>query len=297
MPFKLPEDGRTYTEHIITRSKDLITHNIWQGLEEIRLSKWLNNFRTEEHRYFAARVLDTLIYRSDAQTKSMLTHLFQRTLPDMARQHGLPPELYSALDRLRATSEPNIRLVPVIPSTRSTMASGQLVTRIICKHLQFRKQWIISDDQIRTTTPFVVLIDDFIGTGDQFTKFLDRQSLGHLVRDRRCCYVAIVGHSTGIDNLRTEFPELPVSAVDLLDHRNSLFHEQSLAFPDGTNSIDDAKTFYYKMLSDFRIGDPRYRDGYGNLALAYAFAHAVPNNCTPLLWWHRRENWTPLFDR
>ena len=297
MSFELPEDGRTYTEHIIARSKDLIAYNIWEGIEEIRLSKWLNNFRTDEHRYFAARVLDTLIYRSDAQTKSMLTHLVQRTIPDIARHYDLRSELYSAADRLQAKSEPNIRLVPVVPATQPPNPSGPLVTRRISQHLHFQKKWTIKVNQIRSTTPFVVFIDDFIGTGKQFPKFFVQHSLYHLAEQRRCCYVAIAGHSTGIDHLRDKFPKLPVSAVDLLEPRNSLFHEQSLAFPDGTNSIDDAKAFYYEMLSEFHIGHSRFRGGYGDLALAYAFSHAVPNNCTPLLWWPQTANWTPLFDR
>jgi len=297
MSFELPEDGRTYTEYIVARSKDLIAYNIWEGLQEIRLSKWLNNFRTDERRYFAARVLDTLIYRSDAQTKAMLTHLFQRTIPDIARHYSLPSELYSAVDRLQAASDPNIRLVPVVPATRPPNPSGPLITRRISQHLHFRRKWTIRADQIRATTPFVVFIDDFIGTGMQFSTFLDKQKLGHLVEKRRCCYVAVAGHSRGIGHLREKFPELPVSAVDLLEPSNSLFHEQSLAFPDGTNSIDDAKAFYYEMLKEFRIHPSRFREGYGDLALAYAFSHAVPNNCTPLLWWPHNANWTPLFDR
>ena len=297
MQFKLPEDGPIYTEHIISRSRDLITHNIWQGIDEIRLSRWLKNFRTEKQRYFAARVLDSLIYRSDAQTKSMLTHLFQRTIPDIARQHGLPPELYTALDRLQSKTEPNFSLVPVVPSTGSTMASGSLIARIISRHLRIQRKRILGAHEIRRTTPFVVFIDDFVGTGNQFTRFIHQQNLDRLVRNKLCCYVAIAGHSVGIGNLKKKFPKLPISAVDLLGPRNSLFDRHSLAFPDGTNSIADAKSFCHDMLDEFGIGSRKYRDGYGGLALAYAFDHAIPNNCTPLLWWPPRGNWTPLFDR
>ena len=297
MPFKLPTDGPTYTDHIITRSKDLIAHNIWQGLEEVRLSKWLNNFTSAEHRYFAARVLDTLMYRSDSQTKSMLIHLFHRTIPDVARHYSLASELYSAYDRLQTETEPNIRLVPVAPSQQATMASGPFIARLIRKHLDFRKQWISRHDQVGSTTSSVVFIDDFIGTGTQFSKFLKRHNLTHLIDERRCCYIAVAAHSAGIQHLRSTFPDLPVAAVDLLEPRNSLFHQQSLAFPDGTNTIDDAKAFYHKMIDAFHINDPRFREGYGSLNLTYAFAHAVPNNSTPLLWWPRQANWTPLFNR
>ena len=297
MPFKLPEDGPIYTEHIFARTKDLITHNVWQGLEEIQLSRWLNNFLTPERRYFAARVLDSLMFRSEPQTKSMVTHLFHRTIPDLARHHGLPSELYSAYDRLRARTEPNIRLVPIVPAQNPIMPSGPLIARLTRIHLDLRKEWIIRHEEIQPTTPFVVFIDDFIGTGTQFSTFLRGASLEHLVSERRCCFVTLAAHSVGIEDLMSNFPNLPVSAVDLLEPRNGLFHQQSLAFPDGTNSIDDAKALYGEMLDEIHVTSTRFRDGYGQLHLAYAFAHTVPNNSTPLLWWPRCANWTPLFNR
>lgn len=297
MAFKLPEDGPIYTDHIVARARDLIAHNIWQGLAEIQLSRWLNNFHTAERRYFAARVLDTLMFRSDPQTKSMVTHLFHRTLPDLARLHGLPSELYSAFDRLRTGTEPNIRLVPVVPSKNPIMPSGPLIVRLARNHLDIRKQWIIGHEEIQSSTPFVVFIDDFIGTGTQFSSFLQQAKLEHLVSERRCCFVTLAGHSFGIGELMSTFPNLPVSAVDLLEPRNGLFHKQSLAFPDGTNSISEAKTFYNEMLADIHVTSARFREGFGQLNLAYAFAHTVPNNSTPLLWWPGNANWTPLFNR
>ena len=296
MPFVLPPHGAAYTDHIIARCRDLITHNIWQGIDDLQLNLWLNNFPNAEQRYFAARVLDILMYRSDPQTKSMLTHLFHRTIPDLARSHNFATDLHSICDRLQSNYDPEVRLVPVMPARQATMASGPLITRLAQKHLNFRKKWIIPHRKIRSTTPFVVFLDDFIGTGNQFSRFLKQERLTHLVTERRCCYVAVAAHSTGIDSLRDEFPDLAVSAVDSLSPQNSLFHHQSLAFPDGTNTIADARAFYRQMLNTFRIR-LHYQGGYGGLDLAYAFAHAVPNNCTPLLWWPQNRHWIPLFRR
>ena len=296
MAFTLPPDGPTYTDHIIARCKDLIAHNIWQGMDDLQLNRWLNNFPSAEQRYFAARVLDILMYRSEPQTKSMLTHLFQRTIPDVARHHSFGSHLYSVCDRLQTDHEPDLRLVPVSPGGHATMSSGPLITRLAQKHLNFRKRWIIPHRKIHSTTPFVVFLDDFIGTGNQFHGFIRQANLTRLVTERRCCYVALAAHTTGIEYLRCKFPDLAVSAVDLLSARNSLFHRHSLAFPDGTNSITDARAFYRQVLASFGIRQ-RYQGGYGGLDLAYAFAHAAPNNSTPLLWWPPNGQWTPLFRR
>jgi hypothetical protein len=45
----------------------------------------LTNFQTNEERYFAACVLDALIFRSEQQTISLFRHLFLPVIPDLAR--------------------------------------------------------------------------------------------------------------------------------------------------------------------------------------------------------------------
>lgn len=299
MNFVVPEDGLTYTNNTLLRCKSLIAHNIWEGIDETRLLRWMNNFKTAEHRYFATRILDTLMYRSDTQTKSMLKHLFQRTLPDISRHHNLPNELTTALNLLRMSREPNVRVVPVVPSRQQNqiMSSGPLIARIIHKHLRIQKQWILDPGSINDNTPFVIFVDDFIGTGTQFSQFMHRAKLVHLIDNRRCCFVALAGHQIGIKHLRTKFASLPVSAVDLLNTNNSLFDTESSSFLDGTNTIEAAYNCYDQVLSALDMGTSRFRTGFGNLNLAYAFAHGVPNNCTPLLWWSESDNWFPLFDR
>lgn len=69
------------------------------------------------------------------------------------------------------------------------------------------------------------------------------------------------------------------------------------AFPDGTNTLEDAQAFYDDMLDTFQINNPKFRNGYGNLNLSYAFQYSVPNNSTPLLWWPANKTWQPLFRR
>ena len=80
------------------------------------------------------------MYRSDPQTKSMLTHLFHRTIPDVARHHNLSTDLHSICDRLQWKHEPDIRLVPVAPARQATMASGPLITRLCPKAPQLPQE-------------------------------------------------------------------------------------------------------------------------------------------------------------
>ena len=98
--FRVPKDGPVFFDAIIERCHKLIQHGIWGGLHISTLRSWLANFQTDEERYFASCVLDSLIYRSDDQTVALTSQLFQRILPDLVRLD--PPPVHSAsLDRLR----------------------------------------------------------------------------------------------------------------------------------------------------------------------------------------------------
>ena len=297
MSFQLPTNGEQYTNYIIDRAKALIKCNVWEGINELDLNQWLNNFQSPTNRYFAARILDTLLYRSQPQTISMLKHMFQRTIPNIARQHELPSQLCSAYEHLQRLEEPHIRLVPVIPRPQYTSSSGPLVTRLIDQHLRFNSNWIITLDKIKSTTPFIVFIDDFIGTGDQLSSYLRKHNLEYLVTEQRCCFVALAAHNDGIDRLGSEFKNIRISAVELLDPSVGLFHEQSPAFKDGTNTFTTAREWYNEMLEEFQIKGHRIAEGYGSQCLTYVFSHAVPNNCTPLLWWSKSSKLFPLFHR
>src|SRR5438874_796228 len=92
--FQLPKDGAIYTDSIFGRCHDLIAYGVWSGIEEHRLDTWIANFTTDEERYFAARVLDNLVYRSDKQTIALMKQMFQRVIPDLARSRGLDAALH-----------------------------------------------------------------------------------------------------------------------------------------------------------------------------------------------------------
>ncbi len=55
----------------------MIYTKIWDGLDPTRLRSWLTNFESTEEKYFAAKLLDTLIYRSANQTRAIMYYLFE----------------------------------------------------------------------------------------------------------------------------------------------------------------------------------------------------------------------------
>src|SRR6266702_3216991 len=113
--FRLPQNGEVFMSGIFQRCEGLIEVGIWGGIQKTRFLQWLTNFHDEIERYFAACILDALIYRSEVQTLALIEHLFQRVLPDLAYTRGWSHLIRKDWLALLAnpTIDPGIRLVAV----------------------------------------------------------------------------------------------------------------------------------------------------------------------------------------
>lgn len=306
-PFSLPKDGDVYIAQILERCEDLIYAGIWEGIGTIRLYTWMNNFKTPTERYFAACVLDALIYRSRAQTVAMMKQLLQRSLPDILRTEPLKvnteTDWYQQLQLPMHIKDSHIRIVPVIKSTDPPSKSGPLICRIYRRELMLNQDLMIWPWQIESAKSVGVnaflFVDDFLGTGEQFSEFMRHFAISNKLIDTDAIYAPLVAHEDGVSTLHKSYPTLKICAVEMLNERYNLFATNSLWFrdQDNTNKPSAAYAFYDNLVKDRKLPLPaKYQTGYGNFALAYGFEHATPDNCLPIFW-IRTANWEPLLER
>jgi hypothetical protein len=263
----------------------------------------MKNFTTDEERYFAACVLDSLIYRSKNQTLALINQLFQRSLPDLTRRTPTPlghlQDWQARLQVHPSKGDPQIRLVAAVTASHPPTKSAYVIARYMMQDLSIPAQWIIKPWEMKSCISqgvnIFVLVDDFLGTGDQLDGTIVIEQIAPFFSSSFVVYAPLTAHTEGIKHLRSKFKDLYISPVELLDETYDLFHPDSNAFRDQLNTPDLAKTFYYELLRDKGIDLSRpERKGYGALGLAYAFEHATPDNSLPILWW-REEPWQPLF--
>jgi hypothetical protein len=291
-----------FCSDIMTRSQSLIDRGIWGGMKLERLRRWYKNFTADEERYFAACVIDSLIYRSDDQTDALLIHLFQRPLVDLTRRHPTHIGLINNwIDRLRSNSR-DIRLIAAISQNDRPHKSAHLISRLMKRQLGINEQLIAKPWELNKGNVFanqvIVFIDDFLGTGEQFETLIKKESLQWIFSTAYVVYAPFVAHTVGITHLESKFPGLKIVASEILESQHSLFSSESRAFADNTNSPECAKRFYMDLLRRKGFSfSPTDQFGFGGLGLTYAFEHAVPDNNLPLLWWPENSAWTPLFDR
>ncbi len=303
--FQLPTQAQTYVDDILTRCRDLIDRQIWLGLHISDFRRWVANFVTDEERYFAACVLDSLIYRSENQTIALIKQLYQRVLPDLARQTDPPIggniDWQNTLNQ-KEIQDPKIRLIAVRKRRDDPTKSTHIILRLMKRKLQINVKWMAQASEIEACiidgVKTFLFIDDFLGTGSQFEEFFVEEQLETYQSQVYMAYLPLAGHQTGISYLKSLFPSLHVKPVETLDNSHCLFSPESQCFKDGINSPASAKRFYNELLKKKNlIIEDVYRKGYGELELAYFFSHAAPDNCLPILWWNKSSQWNPLFHR
>jgi hypothetical protein len=260
----------------------------------------MKNFSTDEEKYFAACVLDSMIYRSKDQTVALIRQLFQRALPDLTRlEAGAVKHIEDWQELLHnqpLRSYPRVRLVAAVTSKSPPTKSAYVIARYMMQDLSIPERWIINPWEAMSHATaganLFIFVDDFLGTGDQFERLVRKEKLASFFSSNYVVYAPLVAHTKGVQYLQSRYKNLRVCPVELLDDTYGLFHNDSATFDDQTNNSVSAKKFYYDFLKKKKMSVPARR-GFGHLELAYAFAHATPDNCLPILWW--RKGWQPLF--
>ena len=175
--FEAPEAAETYIRQVLQRCEDLVETHVWTGLQSQRLESWMTNFGDLDERYFGACVLDSLIYRSQEQTRAMMLQLFQRNLPDLCRVKSIA-HAGDWREACASKRDPGVRIVPVIRDIDPPTESGPLVARLLRRGLGLNDKWMIwpwkIGQEIKRGIRVFLLIDDFLGTGYQFCRFAKR---------------------------------------------------------------------------------------------------------------------------
>ncbi|EAQ96148.2 phosphoribosyltransferase-like protein [Congregibacter litoralis] len=297
----VPENASYFTASTLRTANSMIDQG-FLGIESIRLDAWWQQFIGDEEKYFAACLLERLIFRSRRQVDSALRAVFRGNLNGAVTGKQWDGTLVS---NLRLRDDPKIRLVPVIRDHDPPTKSGPYILRQLARTLRVEQGWMCWPWQVEqhlreSATETIIFVDDFLGTGSQFEKFYKRWQLEKLLSSGiDLHYVPIVACSTGIEYLKKQFANLSITPAELLDDSHRFF--QSQYWDEKTRgSIDatQAKNWYLDFCAKNSIGPRKGKNalGFGELELTFGFYHSTPNNSLPILWF-QSDNWKPLLRR
>ncbi len=296
---KIPKNARSFINKVEADTRKLIELGLWP-IPMARFDGWFQQFCGDVERFFAASVLNQLTLRTQKQFESGLHCMFRGPVSAAI----FPEEHDLALAELLArTSDPRVRLVPVICEGDPPTKSGPLVLRRLQRIMRIHSNWMVWPWQVTSLVEekkidHIIFADDFLGSGQQFDRFIDHWKLKNLSEECNFVYAPVVAHENGIKYLEEHLKFVKLITTERLNAASGLFSAQLWgSLTEGAVSSQEAQDWFLEFC-DVKKARPRSVShlGFGDLALTYGFTHATPNNTIPLLW-HESTRWQPLLER
>lgn len=305
-----PVDLIEYIDDKISRFIEL---RKWDKVSLRSKREWVSNFTGEGEPLFAYHLLNRFVYYSDAEIRALTGRLLSLLRRDVMVGHfkkhrNILPE--SELNNLLNEAQKGTVFTYVLGENGRPCGSGVPMLNhfrgIGVPESQTIFHYEILKEILLHNKDTIVLVDDFIGTGTQAANFwtlpqyespwgggkLSLQELAEESSSLTFYYLALVGSSDGIEYLREVAPDLRVIVSEVLTNEYSVFGDESL-FWRSVGERDEYLRLYDTICS--RVGiDNEF--GYGDLSLALAFSHGIPDNSLPIFFWDE-NGWNPLFRR
>ncbi|MEW4951541.1 phosphoribosyltransferase-like protein [Pseudomonas asiatica] len=304
MSFEIPPGKERFFIETKSKVDSLIRKNIFDGIKSYHLQAWINNFEDERALYLSAHLLDSLIYRSPDMLKSMRRHMLEMQLVSILNESDYPPPV--TIQRFFSALSSGDRSVPIRfvavdgQFEKAPAKSGAALIRdmrqdgLVHKNLTIRPENV---EMIPKHVKWLVLLDDFVGTGSQVRKFIAYYDVEKWSIGRTIVLLSFMAHSDGVTNISRDFPFLKFSASEVVSEKNGFFsvsaNNSGAWVKDDYNSVADACGFYNDLLTSKGISLPGA--GY-SLDLTVAFSRTIPNN-TLSAYWTSQGSWNPLIVR
>lgn len=301
----VPDNASAFIDRVIDDCRLLIDTGVWSGIKINDLDIWLRNFKDDAEMYFAACVLDKLIYRNQQQVAELVRFLFQRTLPDLLRFHKiseLPDDNLEGYFKNKRPENCPVRFVAVMKNSDDVSSSSSVILRVFKHEFKINENFFISPKNIEDAVEkkgvrLIIFIDDIVGSGKQFNTFISNSRLKKAMQKAFFVYTPLIAHQKGIDAIKQSHSAIKVASVERLDDRHNMFAVNCDAFSENGNTPSNAKLFYENLLQkrNIKCGEDK-KFGMGGLALTFLFYYGAPNNSLPIFW-YSENGWNPLIKR
>ncbi|MHA6965823.1 phosphoribosyltransferase-like protein [Zobellella denitrificans] len=302
--FQAPVNWESYYDNIILKCEGYIDSGYWEEIDKIKLRGWLTNFKTAEERYFSACMLDALVFRTRKMVDASFRDIASSKIPKFLYQNGVEinDNLDNWIDRITAGDNVPFRFIAIENVDNKTGKSGSLVIRSIKESLDLAGHLTPPYEKIPKIPKdvnFLVFVDDFAGTGEQFDSFFKEKIKPLLRLNMKILYTPLAAHKRAIEYIKNKNKQVTILPVETLSDEDSFFHPINNSFRgDGKNTVEDAKKFYLNICRKNGFENERYLLGKGDQSLCFAFYFSTPNNNLKLLY-HKKpgHRWINLLHR
>jgi len=251
----------------------------WDNISAAQLNAWLGNF-DEEGQKWAYALLNNFIYYPARDVKQLCRYgltkvIFRAELQEVDRNqdfcctdNALRQEL---VDRIRDT-----RFVPLLSEGNPT-ESGNAIARVYTTLDLINERQVIRPDEIlaciaKKSCKRFLLVDDFMGTGEQLRSFWNQpfswlkvnkhdMSLSQIsakYKDTSFDYLVLVATAPGLQYVENLVPGLSISFCEKLSEEYRIFGNDSIFFENADDRIA-CKTYLEHLCHRKNIGIAGYQ--------------------------------------
>ena len=296
------------TQYYIDCSRDIFEFFIearqWTGIEINRLNSWFRNFNdAEDGEYYACKILNCIIGYSESDISRMLSEGIDRIMDKEAILPLLNQRQFSVLqselefayrDKMKHTL-----FVPLMANGAPGESSNQMM-RVLTQHFKPQiQQQFSSAIQEDYPCDVMVIVDDCVGSGDQFAEFWENASISNGMLLREWCskqkikvyYLCLVAYDNTVKSLGEKYTDVRIVAIEQLTEKHKVFNKRNAVW-DNEEEMNNAK----RVVNELVTGKEIPVLGYKELGFAVIIHNNIPDWSLPILY-KAKNGWNLLVER
>jgi len=277
---------------------------------KINVEQWLSNFDPAD-RPFAVHMVSQFIYLNDQLVDAQFISSFQ----SLSNMHHIDWEPFELAKRSWNSFLNTCLIVPVQGEMPNPADSGYTFARKARQILRIPEYQLVDLDEAIASVAAgkklpIIFVDDFVGSGEQFTETLKRRSrrtdiagnsLSSLLvkyPDQPIYYCNVTMTESGKNRIAEEFPSVILSSGNILGEEYSWVSDQGEMWPDALRSDGIAMIEKYSKNLGYTDDNGSESDwrGFHCLGLGFAFEHSTPDATLPIFF-TEKHGWKPLVVR
>lgn len=301
---KLPDGWEIFYDDICKKVKTITSSGIWTT-EGSTVLAWLGNFTEDQHKYIAAHILDRVTFRTEKMIeggyKVFLASTFRELVLERACiDHDSIGEWFDVLRSHPKGRHAHIKLCSVTKAGDNG-DSGSHMVRILTgelfdgnRSISLEKNTLVGyKDQI------ILLVDDFVGSGRQFSEFAEEINLREAAKNNFIIYAPALAYYKGLESIRHQNYGIHVCPLEVIKKKDQFFtYDEGCKFcGDDLNSEADILKVYKEMRGldpNFGKGSWLGREG---ASLSVVFQWGCPNQSLGIMWYTGKNEWNRLARR
>jgi hypothetical protein len=274
-----------------------INESIWENsISKQDIEDWIKNFKPQERvdvRKLAFDLLMGFIYYNESEINFLCKHAFS----EYKRQ-----KMKEGIKKGQSIKEAENIFYDSINHTKFIGKTGDSSGYFAYLFRQINglplENFINSIEEIHTDTNILIMVDDFIGTGDtvlNFNKILTQNGIFEKYPKIQVYYLSLIVTEDGLKSIQASNPKCKLIYSELLSQDYKVFSENTKVLPDYTENDRKQAKIVCKKIGEFLEGE-LYELGYKNSELLIGLHHNIPDNTLPIIWSDSKD-WVPIFSR